>query len=225
MSLHTLLLHLAGPMQSWGTQSRFGVRDTGLEPSKSGVIGLLCAALGRPRSEPLDDLNALRMGVRVEQEGKMLKDYHTAMDILRASGKGTKGCELSTRYYLADADFLIGLEGNNLELLRKIDNALRNPCWPLFLGRKAFPPGWPVWIKQGLRQDTDLETALKSFIDQDKDTYRPKANNNSKRRLIIETKYGQGEMVRTDFPLSFAKRYFTVRHTRIDYVELNNQEE
>lgn len=224
MSLHTLLLRLAGPMQSWGTQSRFGVRDTGLEPSKSGVIGLLCAALGRPRSEALSDLNALRMGVRVEQEGKMLKDYHTAMDILKACGKGTKDCELSTRYYLADADFIVGLEGSDLELLRKIDSALRNPCWPLFLGRKSFPPGWPVWIRQGLRQDTDLETALKGFIDQDKDTGKAKGDNSRTYRLIIEAKYGQGETVRTDFPLSFAGRHFTVRHTRTDYVELNTQE-
>ena len=41
-----LLLRLAGPMQSWGTQSRFLVRDTGMEPSKSGVIGLLSPLWG-----------------------------------------------------------------------------------------------------------------------------------------------------------------------------------
>ncbi|MCC6935346.1 MAG: CRISPR-associated protein Cas5, partial [Thermomicrobiales bacterium] len=28
----TLLLRLTGPMQAWGTQSRFTHRDTGLEP-------------------------------------------------------------------------------------------------------------------------------------------------------------------------------------------------
>ncbi|MCA9878634.1 MAG: CRISPR-associated protein Cas5, partial [Thermomicrobiales bacterium] len=37
--MHTVLLRLAGPMQSWGTQSRFLERDTGMEPSKSGVLG------------------------------------------------------------------------------------------------------------------------------------------------------------------------------------------
>src|SRR5258708_39825081 len=74
----TLLLRLAAPMQSWGTQSRFVVRDTGLEPSKSGVIGLLCAALGRPREAPVEDLAGLRMGVRVDREGVMQTDYHTA---------------------------------------------------------------------------------------------------------------------------------------------------
>src|SRR3990172_4719032 len=45
----TLLLRLVGPMQSWGTTSRFDQRDTGKEPSKSGVIGLLAAALGIDR--------------------------------------------------------------------------------------------------------------------------------------------------------------------------------
>ncbi len=44
--MSTLLLRLAGPMQSWGTQSRFTERDTGREPSKSGVVGLLAAAVG-----------------------------------------------------------------------------------------------------------------------------------------------------------------------------------
>jgi len=118
--MKTLLLRLAGPMQSWGTQSQFRERDTGLEPSKSGVIGLLCAALGRPRDEPVDDLAALVMGVRVEREGAMRRDYQTAggwhrredawYGVAKADGK-TGGTVLSDRYYLADADFLVGLSG------------------------------------------------------------------------------------------------------------------
>ncbi|MGH9945529.1 MAG: type I-E CRISPR-associated protein Cas5/CasD, partial [Pyrinomonadaceae bacterium] len=86
----TLLLRLAGPMQSWGAQSRFREREAGREPSKSGVVGLLCAALGKPRDEGNGDdgngdkfpalarLAALRMGVRVDREGALLRDYHTA---------------------------------------------------------------------------------------------------------------------------------------------------
>ncbi len=68
--MSALLLRLAGPMQSWGVQRRFSVRDTGLEPSKSGVVGLLCAARGRRREEPVTDLAALGMGVRVDREGE-----------------------------------------------------------------------------------------------------------------------------------------------------------
>ena len=64
-------------MQSWGIQSRYTRRDTGLEPSKSGVIGLLSAALGRPRNSDLSDLASLRMGVRVDRPGTVQSDYHT----------------------------------------------------------------------------------------------------------------------------------------------------
>ena len=69
--ISVLLLRLAGPMQSWGTQSRFSHRDTGLEPSRSGVIGLLCAALGRPRDHSLDEFLPLKMAVRVDHEGRL----------------------------------------------------------------------------------------------------------------------------------------------------------
>ena len=41
-----LMLRLAAPMQSWGTDSKFEVRKTNREPTKSGVVGLLAAALG-----------------------------------------------------------------------------------------------------------------------------------------------------------------------------------
>ena len=65
----TLLLRLAAPLQSWGEDSKFETRRTRREPTKSGVIGLLAAALGRRRDEPLDDLRGLRFAVRVDQEG------------------------------------------------------------------------------------------------------------------------------------------------------------
>ena len=78
--MSVLLLRLAGPMQSWGTQSRFTVRDTGLEPSKSGVVGLLCSAMGSPRDDEATVLRLAqcRMGVRVDREGILSRDFHTA---------------------------------------------------------------------------------------------------------------------------------------------------
>lgn len=114
----TLLMRLQGPMQSWGTTSRFDERDTQLEPSKSGVLGLVCAALGRDRSEPLEDLASLRMGVRVDREGIPLRDYQTATGVLVASGKADpRRTVVSPRHYLADAVFLVGLEGRDQALL------------------------------------------------------------------------------------------------------------
>ncbi|MDR0779144.1 MAG: type I-E CRISPR-associated protein Cas5/CasD [Pseudomonadales bacterium] len=158
----TLLLRLQGPMQSWGTTSRFDERDTQLEPSKSGVLGLLCATLGRDRSEPVDDLARLRMGVRVDREGVPMRDYQTATGVLTAAGKvDLARTVVSPRFYLADAAFLVGLEGDDA-LLRTLHQALRAPVWPLALGRKSFAPGMPVWLADGLVSQS-LKVALSSW--------------------------------------------------------------
>lgn len=150
----TLLLRLAGPMQSWGTTSRFDERDSQLEPSKSGVLGMVCAALGRDRAEPVDDLARLKMGVRVDREGLLMRDYQTATGVVSASGKvDMDRTVISPRYYLADAAFLVGLEGGDGAFLERIHAALRAPVWPLALGRKSFPPGEPVWLEGALREE------------------------------------------------------------------------
>src|SRR3990170_1746021 len=112
-----LLLRLAGPMQSWGTTSRFDQRDTGKEPSKSGVIGLLAAALGIERENwmDLEPLTRLSMGVRHDRPGTPRRDYQTAGcaatdTIIKADGNQAKrGGVVSRRDYLADAAFLVGL--------------------------------------------------------------------------------------------------------------------
>lgn len=205
---HILLLRLAAPMQSWGVSSRFSIRDTGKEPSKSGVIGLLCAALGISREEAnannpqFADLLKLEMGVRVNREGILQTDYHTAQNIAKADG-GNKETELSTRYYLSDADFLVGLAGDNLEFLEMLQNALRRPKWQIFLGRKAFVPSLPVYYTSGVISNQDLATVLKSF------DLNSIASAQIHARLILENE--AGSETRPDVPLSFAARRFTNR--------------
>lgn len=159
----TLLLRLCGPLQSWGTTSRFDERDTQLEPSKSGVIGLVCAAIGRDRAEPIDDLAALRMGVRVDREGVPLRDYQTATGVAVASnGKpDLQRTVVSPRHYLSDAVFLVGLEGD-VEALVAIQHGLTNPVWPLALGRKSCVPSMPVRLPDGL-VDHPLVDALATY--------------------------------------------------------------
>ena len=98
---HTLLLRLVGPMQSWGFRSRFDHRDTALEPTRSGVIGLLCAALGWPRDADLSRFSDLQMGVRVDAPGRVMTDYQTAQDVLKASGDGVAATTQSWRAYVS----------------------------------------------------------------------------------------------------------------------------
>lgn len=206
--MSTLLIRLQAPMQSWGVSSHFTNRDTGREPSKSGVIGLVCAALGRPRDADISDLTSLKMGVRVDREGVLQKDFHIAQDILLSAGQGTKDSEISNRFYLSDAAFLVGLEGSQ-ELLREIYDALKSPHWTLYLGRKAFPPAKPVWLKDGL-QDEPLQEVLQHFP-----SLIP--NPAEKVRLVLES--DDGEFVRTDIPISFEPRRFSSRRIHLMQID------
>ncbi|MBN1877688.1 MAG: type I-E CRISPR-associated protein Cas5/CasD [Anaerolineae bacterium] len=213
--MHTLLLRLVGPLQSWGTQSHFTVRDTGLEPSKSGVMGLLCAALGWPRTAPVEELASLMMGVRIDQEGTMARDYHTAMNIFTAGGK-LKPTEPSNRYYLANAAFLVGLESPDLDMLQTLHAALRNPVWPFYLGRKAFVPGEPVWLEDGLHSNTTLLDALCTYPWLGPNDQDPP----EQVRFVLEDP--NGETVRLDQPLSFAERRFAPRRVTTTFINIKD---
>ena len=81
----TLLIRLAGPLQSWGGESKFEKRATEKMPSKSGVIGLAAAAIGRRRNESIEDIAALRFGSRTDRAGARLCDFQTTLD----DGKGS----------------------------------------------------------------------------------------------------------------------------------------
>lgn len=79
MAAATVLLRLEGPVQGWGgAGSRWDFRSTEMRPTKSGVIGLVANALGRTYADPVDDLAALRFGVRADKPGHVEMDYRTA---------------------------------------------------------------------------------------------------------------------------------------------------
>lgn len=202
----TLLMRLQAPLQSWGLDARFGERPTANEPTKSGVLGLVCAAIGRDRAAPIDDLCALRLGVRVDREGTVLRDYHTALDV-PTSDESKRDTVLSNRWYLADAVFLAGLQGPT-ELLAHICASLSNPVWPLFLGRKACIPSEPMALPEGL-SDRSLEDALRSYpllVDFPE----------SPIRLVIEDP--AGAQSRPDQPVApFSERRFVSRSVRTEY--------
>ena len=209
----TLLIRLEAPMQAWGVQSKFSVRDTCREPTKSGVIGLLCCALGRRRDENLDDLVDLRMGVRVDREGMLMKDFQTARDILYANGKPGANT-ISQRFYLADAVFLVGLEGEDEDQLYTLLHALQHPRWLLYLGRRAFPPSKPVWLPDGLRLGIDLQRALADYpFLCSAATYQK----SEQLRVLLEDP--QGGVTQRDIPQPFSLRNFSPRSVSVISVQ------
>lgn len=226
---HTLMLRLAGPMQAWGIQSRFEVRDTGTEPSKSGVIGLVCAALGIDRAEPIPEgIRSLRMGVRVDREGQMRRDYQTAVRWKidrRTKARSEGGTTLSDRYYLADASFLVGLEGEDRDLLARIADAVDRPYWPLCLGRRACPPSRPIRVPDGLKEGR-LEAVLAQAPWEDDKGGKGEDMRGARRpehlRTVIEIREAANEglvlLRRPDQPVSFLPRHFAMRDVVVHHI-------
>ena len=136
----TLLLRLAAPLQAWGADSKFETRKTGREPTKSGVIGLLAAALGlrRDEREALLRLTGLRFGVRVEREGQLLVDYHTAKT------QDEKSSYVTYRHYLQDAVSRPVLKARMPPSQTQRGQSISGVSNNAYLGRRCCPPTPPV---------------------------------------------------------------------------------
>lgn len=164
-----LLLWLEAPMQSWGSDSKFGRRDTQIFPTKSGIMGLLCSALGAggQQHELLAEFAPLNQtaisfarckakdDVLLKQDREpLLRDFHMVgsgyndqdpwakllipktSDGKAAVGGGSK---MTYRYYLQDAAFALVLEVP-MDRAQVIAEALQNPTWDVYLGRKNCVP-------------------------------------------------------------------------------------
>ncbi|MHA1269851.1 MAG: type I-E CRISPR-associated protein Cas5/CasD [Candidatus Helarchaeota archaeon] len=145
---YLLILRLEGPLQSWGIRARWVFRDTIDIPTKSGIIGLLGCALGYKKGDKRLESelnNNLKISIRVEKTGKIATDFHTVIgDSCRASGSISKSTIVSNREYLEDWHFLVVIDGPK-ELLEKCKNALEDPKWPYYLGRKCCIPTRPIF--------------------------------------------------------------------------------
>ncbi len=210
----TLLLRIAAPIQSWGTSSKFNTRLTDKFPSKSGIIGMIAAAMGRTRDADIADLNQLHFGVRVDWQGTLLKDFQMMHKHQFWQTPDKNKLSLSHRYYLCDAIFLVALEGE-LEQLKEIESALRAPIFPLYFGRRSCPPEGKVCL--GIRHDQSLLDALQKEPWLAADWMRKKAKKRLNLRIIVDAKNAEKyAFIQNDLPLSFdpKHRQFHPRYVR-----------
>lgn len=211
-----LLLKLAGPLQSWGSASRFTDRGTQHEPTKSGVVGLLAAALGRRRTASVDDLASLRFGVRIDQPGTLEDDFQTEhkrkWDKSLNRWVSDRALPLTHRHYLADAVFVAAFEGDD-ELLERCAVALDAPAFPLFLGRRSCPPACRVLLE--LSESATLLEALKEHPWEASERYKKNRRFRESEFVDLEILYdkqpnsdGEGyDVVQRDMPISFSQEH------------------
>ncbi|GGV91545.1 type I-E CRISPR-associated protein Cas5/CasD [Streptomyces gelaticus] len=209
--MSVLLMRLAGPLQSWGSAARFVRRTTENAPTKSGVLGLLAAAQGRRRDADLSDLAALEFGVRIDQPGTRLRDFQTAhhSDTLKAM-------PLSERFYLADAVFVAGVSGE-AALVQRLYEALLEPVFLPYLGRRSCPPSEPITIGEPL--DMGLEQALREATWEASERYRQRHTASLRRRggtapdavpldlLLDSPPEVRPDVTLRDLPVSFDPRH------------------
>ncbi len=203
-----LSLLLDAPMQSWGFSSRFQRRTTGLHPTKSGVIGLICAALGLGKGsseegEWLPRLSALKMVTIAtpREDVQRLEDFHTTgggydkktrpqFIPRKASGRPSDNPTVSRRQYLLEARFGVILEGDRL-VLEQVAAALEDPRWGVWLGRKSCIPAEPIF-RGMFKTRTEAERALIGDIPIEQFT-----------RLEEVANFDAGTDSYTDQPISF----------------------
>lgn len=200
----TLILALEGPMQAWGSGSKFEIRDTERIPTKSGIIGMIAAAMGRKREDPLDDLNELNMTVRVDQAGKKFKD----LQIMQV--RGVKDPYKGTKYYLADAKFLVCLSHSDREFLEKISDALNHPVYPIFLGRRnCLPTGN---LNRGIVEMDGVAAAYQFpwLVKTDENPSRTSRSQTKSKprslRMFVEGESGFRQYRIKDHPISFSRK-------------------
>jgi CRISPR system Cascade subunit CasD len=225
-----LALRLAAPIQSWGGRSVFNRRDTRPEPTKSGILGLLAAASGIRRSDPIGHLLDLHFAVRTDEAGSLLRDYHTASDYrgggLPTAELNTKGVQktnpkkptyVTERFYLQDAIFVAAVKGPG-STIDALTDALRAPFFPLALGRRSCPPAMPLVIGCF---DTDLEETLRTIPWQATE-HRRRRHKSATVRLPATIEDPAGDDTLWDVPDSFdlRSRGFTARAVRHEWITL-----
>jgi CRISPR system Cascade subunit CasD len=218
-------LWFEGPLQSWGHDSRFDRRDSLPFPTKSGVLGLVCCALGAggKQTELLAQFASLDMQIwglgRQDLQGKrvpsepLLRDFHMVgsgyddadpwqsllipktRDGKKAVGGGTK---MTYRYYLQDMAFAVMLQVPT-SLARQVADALQHPVWDLYLGRKCCVP--TEFIFQGCFQDLEQITQAAEQL----------ANNKNRARQyrVLQGSHEGDVLTVNDIPIQFGeqKRY------------------
>lgn len=179
-----LCFTLYAPVSSWGEIAVGEARGSWDRPSRSALLGLIGAALGITRDEQ-DAHDALDTGygvaVRLDAPGTPMVDYHTAQTVSASAVKkrrpltraellasGELETILSRRGYRQDALATVALwpRAGARWLLSQLADALRQPAFVLYAGRKANVFGLP--LAPVIIEAATLADAFTGFADQRK---------------------------------------------------------
>lgn len=227
-----LMLHLDAPMQSWGIESLYNRRMSGSAPSKSGLCGMVCAALGackesKEEKEVVNGFSQIRLitvELHGESRGAFLRDYHTVQGTRNADGYDKTDAVLTHRFYHSDKRFVALLFSEDRAFLERIRQALLNPVWGVWLGRKCCIPASPIIQEKVIPVSDDANQGIPTNVEE---MLRKKYRETSW-EIYEEITLGDSEMLGADAwrdsPKSFGsatssgreKRCYGMRYVRHD---------
>lgn len=215
-----IVLWLEGPLQSWGEFSKYGRRETLKFPTKSGIYGILLAAMGAkgPQEELLAKMAHLPQKVLSFGSPSQMMDFHMVGSgydpsdpwqrlamARKADGKvpNTGGSKMTYRYYLQDAKFAI-IQSITEDLVESVIEGLTQPVYSPSLGRKSCVP--TEYLYQGVYESQEEAEAHAKSIAQQKGVQLS---------FIVEESKGANpwDLVVHDVPISFgSQKKYTSRH-------------
>lgn len=181
-----LMFQLYGPMASWGDVAVGEARVSANHPGRSALIGLLAAALGIRRDNEAAQgrlAAGYRFAVRIHAAGNLLRDYHTVQVPSRAAlkkrphftrrdeltpPKDELGTILSLRDYRVDAYYQVAVDSASDPApwpLTELKQALEQPRFPLYLGRKSCPVALPLQPQLVTAESLDAAFTAARFTD------------------------------------------------------------
>lgn len=181
--MQALAFYIDAPLQSWGGSSKFQHRETNRFPTKSAIVGLIAAAMGidKHSDNEVTELAAIvdlkLTVVRLEKPkiaSSRFTDFHTVgggydkkklwekMSIPAKANGASPNTVLTYRSYLTDSKFIVLLEGGP-ETLAQIKNALEDPVWGIWFGRKACLPASPLSPRIEDSREVAFEALLESL--------------------------------------------------------------
>ena len=132
-------------------------------PTKKAVIGLISASMGLSRnSDKISDLyESVACLYSVKKSGTVITDYQTVRPIgdnafTTVSGKKTTDAIIKTVEYLQDYKFNVYV-GADDDTLKLIYDALCNPVYHQYFGKRSCIPSEPIVTEFKLISEEDLK--------------------------------------------------------------------
>lgn len=208
---------LVGPIQSWGSQTDFDIRHTDTIPTRSALIGIICAALGITREDTQGLANIATqtefeyVEYLEDQNNPHLRDFQTVSKIRPTrSYKYLKDEDLrkalTIRYYVTNKTHAVIVK-TNPTIAPIIAAALKNPKWGGTLGRKNCVPSWKINDGKFFSTIDEAENEIKTQLQKRERAKDPTTQQNENRKMgrnPLTTK----EPNRQDYPIDFKKRKF-----------------